>query len=100
MYIKKLATGVAPTVADPSQNIARAPRPRDPERENKAKHLVIWSKVLGWGGLGTAVLVAPIVGVNVGSTPLGVFLVVLGLVVAIVGGVIGQVGRGMQGRVM
>ena len=56
-----LATGVIPVVANPSQNVARAPRPRDPERESKAKRLVMWSKVLGWGGLGGIV-----------STPIGI----------------------------
>lgn len=89
---------VAPqSVPQPTPQPVR-PAP-NPERAAKAKRLVIWSKGLGWGGLGTLFLIAPIVGFNV-SGPLGIIVGAMGLISAIVGAVLGQVGRGMQGRVI
>jgi hypothetical protein len=75
------------------------PSPEQLARQARARKLVNWSHVLGWGGLcvlpfgmGLAVAAAgPAVG--------GVVGVISGMIV-VVGAVLGQVGRGMQGRVI
>ncbi|MGE0547336.1 MAG: hypothetical protein AB7O24_08925 [Kofleriaceae bacterium] len=76
--------------------------PMSPEliaREQKARKLVNWSHVLGWGGLGALVVGAPVAGAIAGAV--GGAIVAGGAVVsAITGAVVGQVGRGMQGRVI
>jgi len=72
-------------------------KPVDPKKEALAKKLVIASHILGYGGLvlmiGGCVLTAAI-----NNETAGIVVIVLGLLCAIVGAIIGQVGRGMQGR--
>jgi hypothetical protein len=75
----------------------------DPVKAAKAAQ---WVKVSNWlagGGIGGIVLgivlvvaasSAPVVGI----ATLGGFLIGIGAICATIGGVIGQVGRGMQGR--
>jgi len=66
----------------------------------KAQTLVKWSHGLGWGGLVFAVIIGPIVGFSLGSPLLALVLAGLGVVSTITGAILGQIGRGMQGRVI
>lgn len=76
-----------------------APSAEQLQRAATARTLVMWSHILGWGGL-----VVLFVGAIVGGMLFGVAgasgAAGLGLVCAVVGGVLGQIGRGMQGRVI
>jgi hypothetical protein len=63
----------------------------------KAQKLVNISHVLGWGGLGV-MLMGSIAGAIVGGPAAAAMIGTLGFVSAIAGGIVGQVGRGMQGR--
>ncbi len=79
------------------------PPPTPPENP-RAKSLILWSHILGWGGLAVLFIGSLIGGVAM-SGPGGdpTLLIVLGgggFVLAVVGGILGQVGRGMQGRVV
>lgn len=65
-----------------------------------ARKLVLWSHVLGWGGIAVLILGFPIGLAACQSPAAGGLLSGLGLVSAVVGAIIGQVGRGMQGRVI
>jgi hypothetical protein len=64
----------------------------DPSKAATAKTLVLTSHIMGYGGL-----LLMIVGVVVG---LGFELAGIGVLSAIIGAILGQVGRGMQGRVI
>jgi hypothetical protein len=64
-----------------------------------AKKLVMWSHILGWGGLGVLIVGSIAGGVLAGPTGAGV-AAGIGLASAVTGAIIGQVGRGMQGRVI
>lgn len=72
-------------------------KPVDPKKEALAKKLVIASHILGYGGLVMLIGGCVLSAATDGGT-LGIVVVVLGLLGAIVGAIIGQVGRGMQGR--
>jgi hypothetical protein len=75
--------------------------PGGPQPENPtAKRLVNLSQLLGWGGIALLILVGPILGVVAESGTLAVVFCGLGLVSAIAGAIVGQIGRAMQGRVI
>ena len=65
-----------------------------------AKKLVWWSHLLGWGGLGLVFAIGPALGIALSSIKIGGLTAAGGLISAVVGAIIGQVGRGMQGRVI
>lgn len=73
------------------------PTPEQRATMAQAQKLVNWSHVLGWGGLAVLVFGSTFAGVAIGG---GAAALVGGIsmIVVIVGAVIGQVGRGMQGR--
>ena len=79
------------------------PPPTPPENP-RAKTLIFWSRILGWGGI-AIFLFGSIVGSVVMSAPAHDTTVLIvsaggGFGIAAVGAVIGQVGRAMQGRVI
>lgn len=84
------------------QGVALAPiaRPMAPamvEQDAKAQNLVKWSQRLGWGGLAMLTLGTTVAGIAIGpAAAIGVGLASGASV--LVGAVVGQVGRGMQGR--
>lgn len=84
-----------PGYGHPPQGYAPPP-PVNP----RARSLVNWSHALGWGGLGTLLLIGPIIGFGSGSPTLAFVLMGAGLVSTIVGAILGQIGRSMQGRVI
>jgi hypothetical protein len=73
------------------------PSPDQVARQARAQTLVNWSHVLGWGGLASLFVGTGIAGVAGGPVAGGIVGVLSGISV-VVGGIIGQVGRGMQGR--
>lgn len=93
-----LSPGQPPPGPYPPQGYYQYPYP--PPVDPRAQRLVNISHVLGWGGLATMFLLAPILGGVAGSMVLGVVLAGLGLASAVAGAIIGQIGRGMQGRVI
>jgi hypothetical protein len=74
--------------------------PAQIKEQEDAKTLVMWSQILGWGGVGVMFVGAGVVGVLVSSATAASVVAGLGLVMAIIGAVIGQVGRAKQGRVI
>ncbi len=64
-----------------------------------AKKIIVWSRILGWGGLGLVFVLCPI-SVVAGAEEGGVLIATLGFLSAIAGAVLGQIGRAMQGRVL
>jgi len=79
------------------------PPPTPPENP-RVKTLLLWSRILGWGGI-AIFLFGSIAGSVVMSAPAHdpTVLVVSaggGFGIAAVGGVLGQIARGMQGRVI
>ena len=81
-----------------TQDPAAAHAAHEQQRQT-AQKLVKLSTIFGWGGLGLLLVAGPALAITVNG-PLGVIVIGLGLVSAIAGAVIGQVGRGMQGRVI
>jgi hypothetical protein len=73
------------------------PSPEQLATAAKAKKLVNLSHVLGWGGLATLIVGTTFAGVIGGVAAAGVVGTASGISV-IVGAIVGQVGRGMQGR--
>ena len=69
----------------------------DPVRAAKAKQLVAVSNGLAGSGIVGAVLGVVLVAAGI-TTVGGVLLIVIGVICTITGAIIGQVGRGMQGR--
>ena len=67
--------------------------------KHTARKLVFWSQILGWGGL-VVLLVGSVVGGRVAGGSGAAVGVGIGLVSVVTGALIGQVGRGMQGRVI
>jgi len=96
---EELAAQKAKLLAGDAAPVDRRGRPVDPVKAAKAKKLVKISHALGWGGIGVAFVAGPILAVAV-NAPLGITFIVLGVISAIVGAVLGQVGRAMQGRAM
>ena len=74
--------------------------PQAREQAEKARKLVNLSHILGYGGLGLLFVLAPALGIATHSGVLGGALAVLGIIAAIAGAIVGQVGRAMQGRVI
>lgn len=74
--------------------------PTDPETARKAQNLVNLSHIFGWGGLGTLLVLAPGSAVLTHSGMVALVVGGIGLTSAVVGAILGQVGRGMQGRVI
>jgi hypothetical protein len=72
-------------------------RQMSPEQAQKAQKLLLWSRILGWGGIGMLFIGAPTLGLGVNGV-LGGVAAVIGIAGAITGAVLGQIGRGMQGR--
>lgn len=66
-------------------------------RQAHAQKLVNWSHVLGWGGLASLFVGTGFAAAAGGPVAGGIVGVLSGISV-VVGGIIGQVGRGMQGR--
>lgn len=77
--------------------MARPMPPAMMEQEAKAQKLVKWSQRLGWGGLGMLTVGTTIAAVTVGA-PAAVAVGAVSGASVLVGAIIGQVGRGMQGR--
>jgi hypothetical protein len=77
--------------------VARAMPPAMVEAHAKGENLVKWSQRLGWGGLATLVVGSTIAGIAIGPAAAVAVGVASGASV-LVGAVVGQVGRGMQGR--
>lgn len=73
-----------------------------PERKEleTARKLVMWSHILGWGGLGLLLVGAAVIGGLTGSITAGFIVAGLGGASAVIGAILGQVGRGLQGRVI
>lgn len=69
------------------------------QKQQTAAKLVMMSTIFGWGGVGFLLALGPGIAIAVNGT-LGAALMGIGLISAIAGAVIGQVGRGMQGRVI
>ena len=65
----------------------------------KAKQLVMYSHIFGWGGLGALVVLTP-VALGLGGGVLGAIVALLALGSTITGAVLGQIGRALQGRVI
>ena len=73
------------------------PSPEQLAQQDRARKLVNLSHVLGWGGLGVLLIGTAAVGVVAGAA--GAAAVGVGATISmVVGAIIGQVGRGMQGR--
>jgi hypothetical protein len=84
-------------------------RPMEKPVDPRAQRLVTISHWLGWGGILLLFIGGPAAGiiasVNAGrgsSAPMAIGSVIslIGLLSAIIGAIVGQVGRGMQGRVV
>jgi len=65
----------------------------------KAAKLVSLSQKLGWGGLAALVVGTILAGVTVGASAAAVVAACSGVSI-LAGAIVGQVGRGMQGRVI
>ncbi|HEU0034005.1 MAG TPA: hypothetical protein VFQ53_25435 [Kofleriaceae bacterium] len=74
--------------------------PQAAAEQEKAKKLVNLSHGLGWGGIGLLFVGAPAAGIALHSGVLAAVFAGLGLVSALVGAIVGQIGRAMQGRVI
>ncbi|HEX7837892.1 MAG TPA: hypothetical protein VF469_10545 [Kofleriaceae bacterium] len=66
-------------------------------REARARTLVNWSHALGWGGLVVLIFGTGVAAAAAGGAAAAVVGVLSGICV-IVGAILGQIGRGMQGR--
>ena len=86
------------TVGDPPVVGAVMPQaPVDPAKEATAKKLVLASHIFGYGGLVVLFGGSIIAGIVFGGGAAGISAII-GLAMAVIGAIIGQVGRGMQGR--
>ena len=73
------------------------PSPEQLAQQERARKLVNWSHVLGWGGLASLIIGSIAAGGAAGPAGAGV-VGGASLISMVVGGIIGQIGRGMQGR--
>jgi hypothetical protein len=81
-----------------------------PPYNPKAARLVSISQWLGWGGIALLFVGGPVVGILVAqviddrrdltSVYVGAAVSTLGAISTVIGAVVGQIGRGMQGRVV
>lgn len=80
------------------------PHPLQPKPENpRARRLIFWSKLLGYGGVllfVTGSCAGGLARQEPGQGTAGVIVLAVGLIAAVVGAVVGQIGRAMQGRVI
>jgi hypothetical protein len=91
---------VGPATPSPAHGAPLAvvqPSPDQLARQARAQTLVTWSHLLGWGGLVVLFVGTGIAGVAAGPAA-GAVVGILSGISVVVGGIIGQVGRGMQGR--
>jgi hypothetical protein len=88
-----LGTVGGPPVVGPVMQQA----PVDPAKEATAKKLVLASHIMGYGGLVMMFGGAIVAGIALGGTAAAI-VGGIGLLMAIIGAIVGQVGRGMQGR--
>ncbi|HUJ59164.1 MAG TPA: hypothetical protein VLX92_11750 [Kofleriaceae bacterium] len=87
-----------PAYAPPLPQVAMPPpSPAQLAHAARARTLVNWSHVLGWGGLGLLVVGSPVMLAAAGGIAAGT-LAGLAAIAVVVGAVLGQIGRGMQGR--
>ena len=70
------------------------------DKKETAKKLVIWSHILAWGGIALAIIGALAAGSLFRSATGATVAAGCGGVSLVVGAILGQVGRGMQGRVI
>jgi hypothetical protein len=79
-----------------------APQPSEQARreQQSAQKLVTLSHIFGWGGLGVLFVLAPVFGIALRSGTLALIAAAIGAIAAVAGAVLGQIGRGMQGRVI
>jgi hypothetical protein len=89
------SAGAAPAML-PSYQLP-PPSPEQLATAARAKKLVNLSHILGWGGLACLLVGTSVAGVAGGVTAAGI-VGTLSAVSVIVGAIVGQVGRGMQGR--
>jgi len=89
----------AMTQVPPPSQLQHAQQAHQLEKQRTAQKLVMLSTIFGWGGVGCLLALGPGVAIAVNGM-LGAVIMGLGLISAIAGAVIGQVGRGMQGRVI
>jgi hypothetical protein len=92
--------GGPPPLAHPLGYAQPYPPGARPPENPKARRLVRISEIMGWGGLLLLVLGPLAVGIALGSGALAAAVAVIAVVSLVVGAVIGQVGRAMQGRVV
>jgi hypothetical protein len=89
-YCRYYAGGVVGGVAPPGAA----------EDAHKARKLVNLSHIFGWGGLGLLIL-GPILAASLRlGGKVGGGLAIVGVLSAIAGAILGQIGRAMQGRVI
>ena len=78
--------------------------PPGPPENPRAKTLILWSRILGWGGLAVLFVGSLVGGVAMsgpgGDPTLLIVCVVVGFGAAVIGAILGQIGRAMQGRVV
>jgi hypothetical protein len=70
------------------------------ETARKAKRLVNLSHIFGWGGLGMLIIGPIMAGALRLGGAVGGGLAIVGVLSAIAGAILGQVGRALQGRVI
>jgi len=73
--------------------------PVDPQQAATARTLVMWSHILGWPFVGVLILGTP-AAAKLGGGVAGATVAGISVLCIIVGAILGQVGRGMQGRVI
>lgn len=66
----------------------------------RARGLIVASNWLGWGGIILLFLGSPAIGFATRTAFAAGVVAAIGIVCAIVGAILGQIGRGMQGRVV
>jgi hypothetical protein len=72
----------------------------DPQQAAKARSLVKFSNWMGWGGILLLFVGAPALGFAANSPVAGGVVAGVAIICCVVGAIVGQVGRGMQGRVV
>jgi len=81
--------------------MAQPPQSEAARRQaESAKRLVTISHILGWGGLGVLFLGSAAIGILTHSGGAAAITAGVGGISAVAGAIVGQVGRGMQGRVI
>jgi hypothetical protein len=76
------------------------PNGMTPQQAAKAQSMVRLSNWLGWGGLLMLFIGTPVVGIATESKFLAIAIGVIAVLACGIGAIVGQIGRGMQGRVV